>query len=95
MYVCYELFASTTAIILIIPIMLWWSYIEKFRFVLFDFVLYIHGKQLRSCQVGHLLNHTVPGQAYCRQFTIIIRSRDPCLRNGHATDRATAPGSDQ
>ena len=32
-------------------------------FVLFDFMLYVHGKQLRSCWDCQLLNHTVPGQA--------------------------------
>ena len=30
---------------------------------LFDLLLYIHGKQLWSCQDAQLLNHTVPGQA--------------------------------
>ena len=38
---------------------------------LFDLLLYIHGKQLRSCPEGHLLSHTVPGQASRRQFTSI------------------------
>ena len=30
---------------------------------LFDLMLYVHGKQLRSCWDGQLLNHIVPGQA--------------------------------
>ena len=38
---------------------------------LFDLMLYIHGKQLRSCWDGQLLNHTVPRQASQRQFTSI------------------------
>ena len=38
---------------------------------LFDLMLYIQGKQLRSCHDGQLLNHTVPGQASWRQFTSI------------------------
>ena len=38
---------------------------------LFDLMLYVHGKQLRSCRDGQLLNHTVPGQASRRQFTSI------------------------
>ena len=37
---------------------------------LFDLMLYVHGKQLRSWD-GQLLNHTVPGQASRRQFTSI------------------------
>ena len=40
-------------------------------FFLFDLMLYVHGKQLRSCWDGQLPNHTVPGQAFQRQFTII------------------------
>ena len=40
-------------------------------FCLFDLMLYIHGKQLRSCLDGQLLNHTVPGQASQGQFTSI------------------------
>ena len=40
-------------------------------FCLFDIMLYFQGKQLRSCWVGQLLNHTVPGQASQRQFTSI------------------------
>ena len=83
-------------------------------------LLYDHGKQLRLCWDGQLLNHTVLGQASRRQFTSIKcpffqlallesaeegnyfsmkecagredRSWDRCLRGGHATDRATAPG---
>ena len=31
--------------------------------LLFDLMLYIHGKQLRLCWDGQLLNHTVPRQA--------------------------------
>ena len=38
---------------------------------LFDLMLYVQGKQLRSCWDGQLLNHTVPGQASQRQFTSI------------------------
>ena len=34
-------------------------------------MLNIHRKQLRSCWVSQLLNHTVPGQASLRQFTSI------------------------
>ena len=26
-------------------------------------MLYVHGKQLRSCQKGQILNHTIPEQA--------------------------------
>ena len=34
------------------------------RFVcLIDLLLYVHGKQLRPCQDGQILNHTVPVQA--------------------------------
>ena len=32
---------------------------------------YVHGKQLRSCGDGQLLNHIDPGQASQRQFTKI------------------------
>ena len=34
-------------------------------------LLYVHSKQLRSCQNGQFLNHTVPGQASQRQSTSI------------------------
>ena len=37
----------------------------------FDLMLNVHGKQLRSCRDGQLLNHTVLGQASGRKFTII------------------------
>ena len=40
-------------------------------FDLFDLMLYVHGKQLRSCWDGQLLNQPVPAQAYWRQFTSI------------------------
>ena len=40
-------------------------------FCLFDLMLYVNGKQLRSCWDGRLFNHTVPGQASWRQFTSI------------------------
>ena len=43
-------------------------------FDLFDLMLYVHSKQLRSCWDGHLLNHTVPGQASWRQVTSILKS---------------------
>ena len=39
---------------------------------LFDLVLYIHGKQLRSCRDSQLLNHTVLRQVSQRQFTSIF-----------------------
>ena len=42
---------------------------EIISFCLFDLVLYIHNKQLRSCWDGQLLNHTVNGQASGRQLT--------------------------
>ena len=38
---------------------------------LFELLLYVHGKQLRSCREGQLLNYTVPGQVSQRQFTSI------------------------
>ena len=38
---------------------------------LFDLMLYVQGKQLRSCWDCQFLNHTVPGQASWRQFTSI------------------------
>ena len=38
---------------------------------LFDLMLYVHGKQLRSCWDAPLLYHTVPGQASRRQFASI------------------------
>ena len=38
---------------------------------LFDLLLNIHGKQLRLCWDGQLLNHSVSGQAFQRQFTSI------------------------
>ena len=40
-------------------------------FVLFDLMLYmyVHGKQLRSCWDGQLLNHTVPRHASRMQLT--------------------------
>ena len=41
------------------------------RFCLFNLMLYGHGKQLRSCWIGQLLNHIVPWQASGRQFTSI------------------------
>ena len=37
-------------------------------FLLFDLMLYVHGKQLRSCWDDQLLNLTVPGQSNRRQF---------------------------
>ena len=36
---------------------------------LIDFVLYVDGKQLRSCLDDRLLNHTVSGQDSRRQLT--------------------------
>ena len=42
-----------------------------FDFVLFDLMLYIYGKQLRSCWDGQLPNHTVPGQASQGHFTSV------------------------
>ena len=36
---------------------------------LFDVMLYVNAEQLRSCWDGHLLNHTIPGQASHKQFT--------------------------
>ena len=36
---------------------------------LFDFNVYVYGKQLRSCWDGQSLNYTVPGQASRVQFT--------------------------
>ena len=47
----------------------WYS--EQLMFVLFDLMLYVHGKQLRSCWDGQLLNQTVPRQASQRLFTSI------------------------
>ena len=38
---------------------------------LFDLMLDVHGKQLRSCWDSQLLNHTVPGQVSWREFTSI------------------------
>ena len=38
---------------------------------LFELMLHVHGKQLRSCWEGQLVNYTVPGQASQRQFTSI------------------------
>ena len=38
---------------------------------LFDLMLYVHGKQLRSCWDGQLLIQTVPGQVSMRHFTSI------------------------
>ena len=38
---------------------------------LFDVMLYVHGKQLRSCWDGQLVFHSVPGQASRKQFTSI------------------------
>ena len=40
-------------------------------FDLFDLILYIHCKQLKSCQGSQLLNHTVPVQASQRHSTSI------------------------
>ena len=39
-----------------------------FTCFLFDLMLYVRGKQLRSCRDGQLLNHTVPGQVSRRQY---------------------------
>ena len=44
-------------------------YISIYFDCLFDLLLYIHSKQLRSCQDSHLLNDTVPGQVFHSQFT--------------------------
>ena len=41
----------------------------------------IHGKQLRSCRDGQLLNHTVPGQATWRQFTHLMYILSPVTDN--------------
>ena len=38
-------------------------------FCLFDLMLYVHGKQLRSCRDDQLLNHTSPGQASRKKLT--------------------------
>ena len=38
--------------------------------ILFDFLLFIYGKRLRSCRDGQLLN-TVSGKTSRRQFTSI------------------------
>ena len=43
------------------------TYFLTDRFVSLNF----HGKQLKLCRDGQLLNHTVPGQASQRQFTSI------------------------
>ena len=40
-------------------------------FCLFDLMLYFHGKQLRSCWDGQVLNHTVTWQASLRQIAIL------------------------
>ena len=40
-------------------------------FCLFDLMLYIHGKQLRSCWDGQLLHHTVPGQAFAGSLPVL------------------------
>ena len=40
-------------------------------FCLFDLLLYVYGKQLRSCQDSPLLKNTVPGQASRKQLTSI------------------------
>ena len=37
-------------------------YVEISCVCLFDLLLYVHGKQLRSCYDDQCLNHTVPGQ---------------------------------
>ena len=37
--------------------------------ICFELMLYVHGKQLRSCCYSQLLNHAVPGQASWRHFT--------------------------
>ena len=39
--------------------------------ILFDLLLYVQGKHLRSCWDGQFFNHTVPGQVSMRQFTSI------------------------
>ena len=44
-------------------------------------MLYVHGKQLRSCWDSQLLNHTVPGQASQRQFTSIVSILSPATDN--------------
>ena len=36
---------------------------SKFCVCLLEFLLYIHGKHLRSCRDGHFFNHTLSGQA--------------------------------
>ena len=43
--------------------------IVNHRHVVVELMLYIHGKQLRSCPDGQLIIHTVPGQASPRQVT--------------------------
>ena len=45
------------------------GYVCKCFVYLFDLLHHIHSKQLRSCQDGQLLNHTVPGQASRRQLS--------------------------
>ena len=40
-------------------------------FCLLDLFLDVHGKHIRSCRDGQLLNHTVPGKASRGQFSSI------------------------
>ena len=47
---------------------------------LFDLMLYLHSKQLRSCWDGQLLNKgTVPGQAYHYSVHILLPVTDNLL----------------
>ena len=66
--------------------MLWARYLMPLKIkmcmqCLFDLMLYIYGKQLRSCQDGQLLNHTVTGQTSLGQFTSIVSILSPVTDN--------------
>ena len=41
-------------------------------FCLFNLLLHVHGKQLRSCHDGQLLNHTVPWQAFLSVYQYLV-----------------------
>ena len=51
------------------------KYVKVCLYVLFDLVLYVHGKQLRSFWDGQLLNDTIPVQASWRQFTSVFSTQ--------------------
>ena len=58
-------------------------------FDVFDLMLYIHGKQLRSFQDGQLLNHTVPQAVYKYLVLILLPITDNLQRDPKKSPRTS------